>query len=68
MTYRLHWTRADGQGSYEMGDYASVAEAWDGVSAAKAELLDQCPGPVGCEENLRCAAEIEAGRWSVCPD
>ena len=59
-SFNLFWIRADGQGDYAMGTYATEAEAKAAIPAAKAELLDQQGDDAG-------RAEIEAGTWSVQP-
>lgn len=57
-TYKLYWTKADGQASLDMGDFASEAEALADVPNAAKWLLDQCG-----EDHDRVA--IMGGRWSV---
>ena len=63
----LYWVREDGQGSFDMGSFASKAEAEGAIPSAKAELINQCPGP--CIETnsdfTKCRDEIEDGSWSV---
>lgn len=70
MTYTLYWIRGDGQGDFNMGSYPSKEAAEAAVSAAKAELIDQCPGPQieTNEDFVRCRDEIQAGTWSVQKD
>ena len=65
MTFTLYWTREDHQGSYSMGNYETKAQAEADIPNALAELLGQCPGPVGGIEYAKCAAEIHAGSWSI---
>ena len=64
-TFTLYWVREDKQGDFNMGSFASRAEAEAAIPAAKAELIDQQPGPAGSIENLKGVAEIEAGSWVI---
>lgn len=57
-TFKLYWVRADEQGSYDMGSYASHEEAEAAIPAMKQELLDQQGEQSGRDE-------IEAGRWAI---
>lgn len=56
--YTLIWNSADGQGSLEMGAFASEAAAIEAIPAALAELLEQTAD----DEQER---DIRAGNWSV---
>lgn len=58
-TFKLHWIRADGQGSLPMGAFPSRTAAEAAIPAAKTEMLDQCAVGEGHE------AGIEAGRFEV---
>lgn len=58
MTYKLFWIRADKQGDFDMGEFATEAAAQAAIPAAKAELLDQCG-----EDYQR--QQIEDGSWSI---
>lgn len=64
-TCTLYWIRADKQGDYNMGSFATEQEAWDAIPSATSELIEQCPGPVGSDENMACIAEINDGSWAV---
>lgn len=57
-TYTLFWIREDGQGGYEMGTFATEAEAEAAIPAAEAELLD-------LSDDDAHKAEIHAGGWKV---
>ncbi len=56
--YTLIWNSADGQGSLEMGVFATEAAAMEAIPAALAELVEQTAGD---EQE----ADIRAGNWSV---
>lgn len=58
MAFTLYWVRKDGQGDFNMGDFATKEDAEAAIPAAKAELLDQCG-----EDFQR--VEIEEGRWEI---
>ena len=57
-TFILHWVREDGQGSYDMGEYSTEAEAEGAIPAMEAVLLDQCGEDYQKDE-------IKAGRWGI---
>lgn len=57
-TYTLFWLRRDGQGWFNMGDFATHAEAEAAIPAARATLLQEC----GSESDRE---GIEAGSFEV---
>lgn len=65
--YTLFWTREDGQGDLNMGEYRSIQEAEDAIHSMTCHLIDQCPGPHADdnEDFVKCRDEILAGGWSV---
>ena len=56
--FKLYWIREDEQGSYNMGSFATEAEAEAAIDAAKAELVAQCGEDYQKDE-------VEKGRWSI---
>ena len=61
MTFTLYWIREDGQGDFNMGAFATHAEAEKAIPSAKAELLEQCG------EDFQ-KVEIETGKWAIQED
>lgn len=57
-SYKLYWVREDGQGSLDMGEYSTRAEAESAIPAMTDLLLDQC----GKDSEMD---GINAGSWSV---
>jgi hypothetical protein len=65
--HTLYWIRPDGAGDFNMGSFPTKAAAEAAIPAARAELIDQCPGPA-IETNAeftRCRDQIIEGRWVV---
>lgn len=58
MKFTLYWIREDGQGDFNMGSFATKAEAEAAIPAAREELIIQCG------EDWQ-KDQIDAGRWSI---
>lgn len=56
-TFKLYWIREDQQCDFDMGVYATRADAKAAIPYAKSELIDRCG-----EDQI---AEIEAGTWQI---
>lgn len=57
-TYTLYWIAADSQADFNMGTFASRAEAEAAIPGAEAELIEQCGEQYQKDE-------IKAGSWTI---